>query len=467
LIVVVGILVLVNFLNFRHHKRSDFSEGQMHALSAQTLKVLNNLEQNIEVIGFFEDQAGSSQFQERVKEYHYVTGLVQYEAVNPLEDPGRVAQFDITRSGQVAVVGASKREILDDLTEEKLTNAIIKVTRDVEKVVYFLTGHGERSVSGAEREDFSVARDEIEKQNYRVEEYNLALENRLPEDASLIVSAGPRTSFLPNEVELLDQYLAAGGKFFLLVDPESDFSMNAQLEKYGVRLEDNFVVDATGLGQLFGFGAAAPIAADYTPHPITEDLHESMSIYPTARAVGSTESSLEYSATVLVRSSAQSWGETDLEADTVSFDEGIDQQGPVPLAVLATKEIKEVQDKEAAEAPTEESESEQTETLADEIIAADQAEEEKQTRESRLVLFGDVDYASNAYFGQSVNGDLFLNVISWLAEDTDLLSIRPKDPENRTLTLTGTESRLIFLATVVFFPLATVVFGIAVWYRRR
>ena len=92
---------------------------------------------------------------------------------------------------------------------------------------------------------------------------------------------------------------------------------------------------------------------------------------------------------------------------------------------------------------------------------------EEAAKEARFVIFGDADFAANAYFGTSVNGDLFLNVVSWLAEDSDLLSIRPKDPENRTITLTATQSRLVFWATVIFFPLATLVFGVAVWYRRK
>ena len=177
-----------------------------------------------------------------------------------------------------------------------------------------MTGHGERPLEGNEAEDYSTVKAEIEKQNYSVETFNLAQTNRIPEDASLVVSVGPKVNFFPNEVELLENYLAEGGKFFLLLDPESEFKMNEFLEKYGFSVSDKFVVDASGLGQLFGFGAGAPLAADYGIHPITEDLAQTMTIFPSARNIKTSESSLEYEVSDLVNTSAQSWAESDIES---------------------------------------------------------------------------------------------------------------------------------------------------------
>jgi ABC-type uncharacterized transport system involved in gliding motility auxiliary subunit len=247
--------------------------------------------------------------------------------------------------------------------------------------------------------------------------------------------------------------------------------MNPFLEEYGLTVSDRLVVDASGLGQLFGFGAAAPLAADYADHPITRDLAQTMTIFPTARSVQSTESVLEYASSSLIRTSPQSWAESDIESEEVSFDEGIDEQGPVTIAVVSTKSI-EIRDESSSEEEADSSGAErengsESGTEENEPLDLSSSEPEEESRESRIVVFGDTDFAANAYFDTSVNGDLFLNVISWLAEDADLLSIRPKDPENRTITLTTAESRLIFWATVIFFPLATIIFGIAVWYRRR
>jgi ABC-type uncharacterized transport system involved in gliding motility auxiliary subunit len=464
-VLVLGILALVNFLNTRHHKRIDLSEGGMHGLSEQTRKVLENLEQDIQLLGFFSQEPEAARFQTTAQEFKYLTPRVSYEVIDPQENPGRVNQYEITRDGQVVVSGDLKREILDDASEEKLTNAIIKVTRDIQKKVYFLTGHGERSLDGSESGDYSTAKAEIEKQNYLVDSINLAQTNQIPEDASLIVSAGPKVNFFPNEISLLENYLSVGGKFFLLLDPESEFEMNEFLAQYGLEVSNKFVVDASGLGQLFGFGAGAPLAADYADHPITEDLSQTMTIFPTARSLSTAESTLEYTSSALVSTSPQSWAETDINSEEVSFDEGVDDPGPIAIAVVSSKSVPSRKDSGDDEAESEtdvESENPQESPLDFTSPGPDQ-----NSRDSRIVVIGDSDFASNGYIGTSVNGDLFLNVISWMAEDADLLSIRPKDPENRTVTLTSAESRLVFWATVIFFPLAAVVFGVAVWYRRR
>jgi ABC-type uncharacterized transport system involved in gliding motility auxiliary subunit len=464
-VLVIGILALINFLNTRHHKRIDFSEGGTYALSEQTRKVLENLDQEIQIVAFFSQ--GGEAFQNRIQEYHYVSPKVDYEIIDPQENPGRVAQYEITRDGQIVVIGPSKREILDDYSEEKLTNAIIKVTRDLEKKVYFLTGHGERSLDSSEGKDYSTVKSEVEKQNYLVESVNLAQTGQIPEDASVIVSAGPEINFFPNEVGLLERFLADGGKFFLLLDPESEFEMPEFLAEYGIAVTDKFVVDASGLGQLFGFGAGAPLAADYADHPITEDLSQTMTIFPTARNLQVVDSALDYNVTELVRTSPQSWAESNIEAEEVQFDEGEDDGGPVALALVAVKSIS-LDGGNPEKPPVSESDGENSE----EAISNEKEESipetiPGETKESRIVVIGDADFAANGYFGTAVNGDLFLNVVSWLAEDADLLSIRPKDPANRSVTLTAAESRLIFWATVIFFPLATVVFGFAIWYRRR
>lgn len=476
LLLVLGILALANFLNYRHHKRIDLSEGRLHALSDQTRKILENLDKDIRLIGFFQDEVGGRRFQDLAREYRYLSSRVEYEIIDPQKEPTRVQEYGITRNGQIVVVGPAKREILDEATEEKITNAIIKVTREGEKTVYFLTGHGERSISDFEATGYSSIKEEIEKQNYQVKEYNLAQENKIPEDAYVLVSAGPKVSFFPNELQLLEDYLGKGGKLLLLVDPESKFEADEFLARYGIDLGKDIVVDASGLGQLFGFGAAAPLAADYADHPITRELEGTMSIYPGARSVLTKESPEGYSTLELVRSSPQSWAETDLNSPRVSFDPGVDRRGPVALAVVSTKQV-ELAEESAEESETQESETTQGDESAENTdkeenesaAGSSPADEGEQTekRESRIVVFGDSDFSANGYWQISVNGDVFLNTVSWLAEDTDLLSIRPKNPENRMITLTATESRLIFWGTVVFFPLATLIFGIAVWYRRR
>ena len=456
-LLVLGILILANFLNFRHHRRLDLTENQLYSLSDQSRKVVEGLETQVEVIGFFRSEGGRLPFEDLMQEYHYHSPRLTYELVDPEEDPATAIQHEIRRNGQVVVMSGVKKEIVDDYSEEKITNVIIKVTREEEKIVYFLQGHGERDTQDTDPQGFSAVRDAVEKQNYQVRTYNLGQENRLPEDATVMVSAGPRVRFFPHEENLIRGFLDAGGKFLLLVDPDTDFEMEEFLNEYGLGLDKRVVIDASGLGQIFGLGAAAPLVAEYTDHPITEGLEGVMTFFPFAQTVTMSESSLKYETVGLVKSSANSWAESSLKEGQASYDEGRDKLGPLELAAVATRKVSQ-QDEGATDADEEQLEKQ-----------SENQEESAQNgqRESRFVLYGDSDFASNAYFDGGANGDLFLMTIGWLAEEADLLAVRPRSPENRRIELTFAQSRLIFWGTVVLLPLVTVILGLSVWHRRR
>ena len=454
-LLVAAILGLTNFLNFRHHLRTDLTDSQLFALSDQSRKIVKNLQSEIEVIGFFQDEPGARGFEDLMKEYVYHGSKVEYEVVDPQKDPGKVSQFDVRRNGQVVVVSEGKTEIVEEATEEKITNAIIRVTRKREKRIYFLQGHGERDIHDTSAQGFSAVREGLKRQNYKIDTYNLAQENQFPKDAAVIVSAGPQVNFFPTEVKLLKEYLSAGGTFLLLVDPKTDFAMNDFLAQYGMGLGENVIIDSSTIGQLIG--PAAPLVAEYAEHPITRELKRIMTFFPMAQGVTTSSSSLGYETQTLLSTTPHSWGETNLEAEEVSFEEGEDVKGPLYLAVAATRSL-EVQEKAGGD---------QEET---EKVAADQKGEEgekEEDRESRFVLFGDSDFATNAYFRSAANGDLFLMTVSWLAADTDLVAIRPREKQDRRVNLSRRQSRTAFLGMVVFLPLATLLLGINIWYRRR
>ena len=444
-VLVLGILVLVNFLNFRYHSRIDLTEDQLYSLSEQSRKVVENLKTDIQIIGFFRGEAGRLGFEDLVKQYRDVSSKVDYELVDPEEEPGRAAQHEISTNAQVVILNGPKREMIDNADEQKITNAIIKITREEEKAIYFLQGHGERELDNVEAEGFSTAGEEIEKQNYRIEIYNLAQENALPENATVIASVGPKMNFLSTEVALLKSFLEEGGKFLLLVDPQTEFQMNDFLAEYGLGLGDKVVIDASGVGQIFGLGAAAPLVAEYADHPMTRELNGAMTFFPMSQNVTTSSSSLDYRTTELLFTSARSWAESDLKDGQAAFDEGQDVEGPVQLVAVAIKSI--------------ETKSEEEESEGDAATPT--------PREARLVLFGDSDFASNAYFSSVANGDLLLMAVSWLAEEADLMAIRPRNVEDRRINVTFTQSRLIFWGTVVLFPLITLILGTTIWLRRR
>ena len=453
-LLVLGILVLVNFLNVRHSSRIDLTENQLYSLSDQSLKVIESLQGEIQIIGFFGGDTGRLGFEDLIKQYRGPE--IQYRVVDPAEEPGVAAQYGVSREGQIAVVSGEEQVLVDDFSEEKITNAIIKVTREEEKVVYFLQGHGERDIQDGAGEGFSLARQEVENQNYRVESYNLAQENRIPEDDTVLVSAGPRVDFLSTEIALLKSFLDAGGKLLLLVDPQTDLDLGEFLAEYGLGLANQVIIDASFRGQLLG--AAAPVVADYADHPMTRELRGANTFFPGSQHITTATSPLDYRTTELLSTSAASWAEVDFTGEEVMFDPDKDTEGPLPLAAAATRTV---------DPKKEDNSQEEESTQGEPAVEGDGRDSAAGSGESRLVLFGDSDFASNAYFNEIANGDLFLMAVGWLAEEDDLLGIRPKDPENRRINVSLGQSRMIFWASVVLFPLVTLVLGTAIWIRRK
>ena len=472
-VLVVAIVCLLSFLNLRHNRRIDLTENQLYSLSAQSRKVVEALEGEIRIVGFFQGENQAKVFEELMQEYRYVSTRVNYEVVDPQREPGRVAGFDVERFGQVAVVSGATTEIVDDFDEARITNAIIKVTREGQKIVYFLTGHGERSPEETGPEGLSQVKEAIERQNYVVRSHNLAQENALPENPAVLIAAGPTVSFLPNEVRLLQEYLEGGGKLLLLLDPRTRFAMDELLAEYGLGVDGNVVIDASGVGQLFGLGVAAPIVSSYETHPITDELRGVMTFFPMAQSVKATDSPLGYSSSELFSTSARSWGETDLEGNQAAFDEDQDTQGPLALAAVAVKTVQtggEPDGEDASQHGEGEDEDTAGETAPEpgpQAGAEESGGSDTESRESRIVLVGDSDFATNAYSTTSANGDFLRMTVSWLAEDTDLVAIQSRDQENRRVNLTRRESTLMFWATVILMPLVTFVFGMAVWLRRK
>jgi ABC-type uncharacterized transport system involved in gliding motility auxiliary subunit len=202
------------------------------------------------------------------------------------------------------------------------------------------------------------------------------------------------------------------------------------MKKWSIDVGNNFVVDASGVGRLFGAGPSIPLVTNYGQHKITERFNV-MTFFPFVRSVAPAQNPPQgLQVEQLLASNEQSWGESDLKSNQAGFDAKVDMKGPVSLAVVATKDLGE-------------------------------------NKKGRLVVYGDSDFASNNGFGLQGNGNLFLNTISWLAQDENFISIRPKDPEDRRLTMTEAQGRLVSYVMLLFLPVGVLLTGISVWMKRR
>jgi len=432
----LGILFFVNFLSNRHHQRFDLTAAKRYSLSPQTLQILRELKEPVKILGFFTPgDPRQEELKDLLEEYIYHSDKLSYEIVDPDLKPGLARQYGISSYGVLVFERGDKRQETYALDEQDITSAILKVSREEEKVVYFTTGHRERDPNGYDQRGYAQAKQWLERDNYRVETLNLAaITETLPSDAAVIVVAGPQVPFAPEEAERLRQYLDDGGKLFVLADPEFDTGLDDLLEAWGVRLRNDVVVDP---GSSFFGDVLSPMVSRYRFSTITKDLGGLTSFFPGARSVEKITPSPEgRSVFVLLETTRASWGETDIEAlrqRRARFDEGVDTRGPLALAVS---------------------------------VQASKGEEK-----GRLVVFGDADFASNSVLsvrGNVGNADLFRNSVNWLAEEEELIAIGPKPPDIRQIQpLTPAQLRTVFSLVVIVMPLAVLVAGGLVWWSRR
>jgi gliding motility-associatede transport system auxiliary component len=453
-IMALGVTVLANAVSLRYNTRWDLTESKRHSLSPQTVTLLKGLQAPVEAIAFFRsDTPGKRTAEDLLKQYTQASGgKFTYRMEDPDRSPGLAKRYGVETYGTIVMQSGDKSEKVLDGEEERLTNALVKLTRVGNPVVYVVKGHGERDISSAERAGLSQAKEQLEKANYTVKELELARTGTVPGDAAVVMVPGPRNDLLPPELSALDAYLGKGGRVLFMADPLQADGVAKYLAKYGVALGNDLVVEPSPVGQLFGVGPEVPLVTRYEQHPITRDMANVMTGFPLTRSVGPLEKPAKgLHATVLARTSQDSWGETDLaglKRGQPARRDAADTPGPVAVLTAVTIEP----------APT---------PKADAAATSNSDDEGGKKPEGRLVVMGTSTFASNQALGFQGNRDLLLNIVAWLAGQESEIAIRPKDARQNPIFLTAAQSRTVLWLSIVILPGVVMVCGIWLVVRRR
>lgn len=469
------VVVALNYVLARQNRRWDLTAGGQYSLSDQTRQVLDTLAGPVR-IRVFAPEPEFPRYRDRLDEYAYQSSRVTVDYIDPDRQPTQARRYDVTRHGTIVFEHEDRIERVESDTEQDLTNALIKVVEGAQQTVYFLEGHGEKTHADSGRDGYGTVSAALALDNFEVDSLVLAQRGEVPDDATVVVAAGPRTDLLPGEVDALRAWLDRGGKLLLLLDPPDAADEPAPegllglVREWGIEAGADVVVDASGVGRLVGADASVPVAASYPFHPITERFNL-LTAYPLARSVSAAAGSpADRVARPFVETGPQSWQETDIDSlatGQVEFDEEAgDRPGPVAIGMTV-----------AAPAPAPAAADDGGDGAAPDGAAPDGAEtdggpddaetDEPAAPETRLAVIGDSDFASNAAVGIQGNRDLFLNTVNWLARQENLISIRARDPEDRRLTLTAGAQRRIFWLSVLFLPAAILGAGVYAWLSRR
>ena len=470
-VLVLAIIVALNYVLARQNTRWDLTAAQQYSLSDQTQRVLEGLESPIRILVFAREPE-FPRYRDRLDEYAYLSSQVTVDYVDVDRQPLLARQYEVQSYGTVVFDYEGRVERVVSDAEQDLTNGLITVIEGKQQTVYFLQGHGEKDHTGSDRDGYSTITDALGLDNFGVESLLLAQQRAVPEDATVLIVAGPQTDLLPGEVDALRVYLDRGGKLLVLIDPPSDSAapepegLLGLLREWGIEPGTDVVVDASGMGQLLGADASVPVVADYPFHPIT-DRFNLLTAYPLARSVlGATESPTGRVAQSFLETSAQSWAEADIDelatGQVELNEEAGDRPGPVTIGMAVSAPAPSVEPAVTgtdADGGEPDAEDDETDTEGDGADAT--------PPETRLVVIGDSDFATNGVVGIQGNRDMFLNTVNWLAQQENLISIRAREPEDRRLTLTADQQRRLYWLSLLLVPGFVLGTGVYTWWRRR
>ncbi|MCX6592243.1 MAG: GldG family protein [Acidobacteria bacterium] len=461
-LVIVAILAGGNYLANRYNKSYDTTSNKRYSLSDQTEKVVKNLKQEVKIT-YFDKADRFPAAKDLLDRYSTMSTKLKVEYIDPYKKPTIAKAAGIKTEGTTLVELGTKREEAKSVTEEEITGAIIRTLKGGDRTVCFVAGSGEHSLEDTRGPGYSQLKEAIEKANYKTRQISLLGADRaadakapekvnisgdaaagpasgakmeIPKDCTVTVVAGPKFDYVQPAVDALKANVEGGGHVLFMLDPPlklgrdetaENAALTAMLAGWGVSLDKNLVIDLSGIGQIFGLSEVVPLVTSYEQHPIVREMKEVAVGMPLTRSV-TTQSADKTQVEKLFSSSKSSFATTNLSAAEIRPSDK-DQKGPLPLAAAGT------------------------------YAGA--------SGQGRFVVAGSSGFAANNILRFNGNKDLFLNMISWLSADEDMISIRPKDPEDRRLSLTRAQMTMVRSVSQFLIPLMVILAGVAVWWKRR
>jgi ABC-type uncharacterized transport system involved in gliding motility auxiliary subunit len=455
ILVVLAILAAVNFLANRYDKSYDSTANKQFSLSDQTIKVIKGLKNDVQFT-YFGGQTEFRTARDTLDRYSSLSPRLHVTYIDPERKP-QVAKAAGFRSDSAVIVDSGlRRESAKSLSEEEITGTLIRALISDERTVCVLSAAGEHSIDDTDPGGYSLFKQLLERDNYKVRSEALrpaaATDNKpltlgqapaaasieVPKSCTVVVLAGPKNDYPLAVVNALKTFVEAGGRALFLLDtplrlgdsepPSDNGDLLKLLADWGVTANKDLALDLSGVGQLFRLGPEVPFIVSYEPHPITEPLTRVPTAYPLSRSLD-TQSAGKTALSKLVATTEASVATTSISARG-AVDPTKGKKGPLTLAVAGTF---------------------------------------SGSPQGRFVVLGTSHVAQNSIAGSRSlgNRDLMVNIVNWLSSDEDLISIRPKAPEDRPLNMTSRKLTATFWLSVVVFPVAVIGFGLITWWRRR
>ncbi|WP_297526877.1 GldG family protein [Thiohalobacter sp.] len=428
---------LAAWLSNQYVIQADWTANARNSLSQESARLLARLEGSVIITAFArENETLRAQIRDLVDRYRREKPDIELHFVNPDAEPERVRELGITHDGELRVAYQGRSERVQELSEQALTNALMRVARQGERWIAFLSGHGERDPQGQANHDLGEFGRTLEGQGLKVQTLNLAQTPEIPHNVGVLVIAGPQVALLPGEARRIRHYVEQGGNLLWLAEPGDSHGLDNLADLLGIQFLPGVIVDPTT--RLFGIqNPDFVLVPEYPAHAITRDL-DVLTLFPHAAALESERGDI-WQAESFLTTLPRTWTETGpLDAPELRYDPDTDERpGPLDLGLAFTRSL----DAEGTD--------------------------EGSPRSQRVVVVGDGDFLSNAFLGNGGNLDLGLNIVHWLAGEDAFISIRARSAPDQTLELGRTAQGVIGIGFLFVLPALLLVTGLAIWLRRR
>jgi len=438
ILVVLAIVVVANVLADRYNKSYDGTANKRYSLSAQTAKIVKGLKQSA-TITYYDQPHGFQHAKDLLDEYASLSPKVQVKYVDVDKQPELARSAGIKDYGTAVVEIGARKEDAKSMTEEGITGAFIRDLKNTTRTVCFVSGSGEHQIDNTERNGYSVFDSLLGKDEYTAKSINLLENAEVPGDCTALVVGGPTSDYQQPEVDAIKRYVEGGGRALFMLDPplqmghediaEND-ALTSLLQSWGVTLQKDLILDMNPLGQLVGTGPEVALVSSYDSHPIVDGMKGTATGFPLSRSleINNTDKT---SVTKLFSSSSSSLATKNLGNPRVDPNDPKNEKGPMAIAAAGTYNTG------------------------------------KTNSQGRFVVMGSSSWAANSFIRFNGNRDLASNTMNWLSSDEDLISIRPKEPEDRRVTMTSAQMRWVRTTSQFLLPLIVVVAGFFVWWERR
>jgi ABC-type uncharacterized transport system involved in gliding motility auxiliary subunit len=438
IIIVLAILVVANVLADRHNKSFDTTSNKRYSLSEQTAKIVKGLKQPA-TITYYDQSTKFDQAKDQFEQYANLSPKVHVDYVDPDKKPELARAAGVKSYGTTIVAIGDRKEEAKSLTEEGITGAFIRNLKTSVRTICFVEGSGEHQIEDSERNGYSRFKDLLGQDDYQAKAINLLTKAEVPSECTVAVIAGPDADYQQPEVDAIKKYVEDGGRALIMLDPPlkmgrleiaDNEALNKVLEGWGVTPEKNLILDLNPIGQIAGLGPQVALVTNYDSHAIVDDMKRRATGFPLSRSL-ETKNGDKTSVQKLFSSSESSLATSKLNSPAIDPSDPKNVKGPLLIAAAGTYNTG------------------------------------KENSQGRFVVVGSSSWAANSFITFNGNRDLALNAINWLASDEDLISIRPKEREDRRITLTQAQMRWLRITSQFLLPLLVVVAGVSVWWRRR